>query len=272
MIARSRVLPFHTSYHHLWPILCWIACLYGLAAAGCYDTVPPDPQGAQELLSPLLRDPDPLVRRTAAESLGKIGDPTAAPLLTEALHDSDAAVREAAARALGRLPSVNSSIGEALIGFLRDPDEDVRRAAAQALAAAEWQPSMLDRLAVLLQDPEAAVRRAAGHALLSAEGRTSRVTAALAEAAEDPDPMVRQWAIAALAEISGEEAAPALVERLARDRAEGVRTEAAYRLGFVGDRSVVAKLDGAALRDASAGLRRWLQQSRAALTKGSGSD
>src|SRR6476660_8835721 len=48
-------------------------------------------------------DPDALVRASAAETLGDLGDPRAIPDLHHALHDADEAVRGYAADALGKL-------------------------------------------------------------------------------------------------------------------------------------------------------------------------
>jgi hypothetical protein len=57
---------------------------------------------AQALIESLT-DEDARVRRTAAESLGKLKDKAAAPVLTEALSDKDAWVRRAAAHSLRKL-------------------------------------------------------------------------------------------------------------------------------------------------------------------------
>lgn len=225
------------------------------------------------MLSTLLHDPEPLVRRTAAESLGKIGDPGAVPLLRAALHDTDASVREAAARGLSRLPAAEPSVGEALIGLLQDPEETVRRAAAHALGSAEWPPPVWERLAPFVRAADTRVRLAAVQALYSAEGPVSRaVIEALGQVAGDADPTVRQWALAALAEAAGEGAVPALVTRLMHDEAENVRTEAAYRLSFVGGRSASDALELLAGRALPPGLQRWVVQSRTALMKPSGFD
>jgi len=50
-----------------------------------------------------LRDPDALLRRLAAEALGKVGDKRAERPLRLALKDDNASVRKAAAKALRRL-------------------------------------------------------------------------------------------------------------------------------------------------------------------------
>lgn len=62
------------------------------------------------LLITLLDDRDALVRRNAAESLGKIGDLKSKPFLLGKLQDPELSVREAAARSLGWLSGVDSEI------------------------------------------------------------------------------------------------------------------------------------------------------------------
>jgi hypothetical protein len=52
-----------------------------------------------------LRDPDALLRRLAAEALGKIGDPRAAGPLRIALGDDNVVVQKAATRALHKVQS-----------------------------------------------------------------------------------------------------------------------------------------------------------------------
>ena len=52
-----------------------------------------------------MRDPDALLRRLAAEALGKIGDPRAAGPLRVALGDDNAVVQKAATRALHKIQS-----------------------------------------------------------------------------------------------------------------------------------------------------------------------
>jgi HEAT repeat protein len=58
---------------------------------------------AVPVLITALRDPDPLLRRLAAEALGKIGDKRAERPLRLTLKDDNAIVRKSAAKALRRL-------------------------------------------------------------------------------------------------------------------------------------------------------------------------
>ena len=53
----------------------------------------------------VARDPDPRVRRRAAEVAPKLGRAAPGALLVELLHDDDAWVAEAAAYAIGRTPA-----------------------------------------------------------------------------------------------------------------------------------------------------------------------
>lgn len=59
---------------------------------------------AVPVLLEALRDTDALLRRLAADALGKIGDPRARDRLRLLLRDENAIVRKSAARALRKLP------------------------------------------------------------------------------------------------------------------------------------------------------------------------
>lgn len=211
------------------------------------------------------------MRRTAAESLGKIGDTMAEPFLVGALDDSDPVVREAAARALGQLPSFGESSVHGLAALLEDADASVRRAAAVALGQAGDAQTAVDSLIRLLASSDAALRRSATHALLYVEASNRLAVEALSQRTKDADPAVRQWAIAALAETGDPRAVQVVVDRLVRDESEAVRAEAAYRLGFIGDRSVSRDLKLVAEGDASTAVRRWAAASRFSLMDESGS-
>ena len=73
------------------------------AQLGCLqDAKAPSVERGLAVLLTLLHDEHPDVRRTAAESLGKIGDRSALPVVLPLLTDTVPAVRAAAAQALGR--------------------------------------------------------------------------------------------------------------------------------------------------------------------------
>ncbi len=240
-------------------------------SVGCYQgSSPSTPQTTVPILIILLSDQDISVRRTAADSLGKIGDLSAEPFLLRALHDSDGTVREAAARSFGRLPAFGQEAGTALMGLLRDSDVSVRRAAAQALGASESSLKPPSSVVSLLTSPDSTVRQTAAHVLLLV--KTPEAAASLATAATDADPAIRQWAVAALGESGDQRAIPMLIDRLLHDPMASVRVEAAYRLGFVEGDSLAQTLDRVVHGEPSLDVRRWAEQSRRAVTKGSDSD
>eukprot|EP00439_Symbiodinium_sp_Y106_P020455 s6408_g2.t1 len=87
-----------------------------------------------------LRDPDHVVRRCSAVSLGRIGTfaATAAPYLADAMRDSHAPVREAAAISISRLGVTEKVAQNVCIQCLvkrglTDTSSDVRQAAAESL-------------------------------------------------------------------------------------------------------------------------------------------
>lgn len=228
-------------------------------SSGCIvstDYTDPTPEKVLPRLFQVLKDPDPGLRRTAAQALGKIASPQAAPALVEALRDPDATVRQQAAWALGRLDP--ESLGQErspLAPLLFDPDPTVREAAAEALgqtgdtqAGLEW----LERQ-VLAPGVDPDVKRWAAAALGAMEARSSQ--GLLRKMLQDRDPVVRRWAAAALAEIGDEQAVPALSELLRKDPDAGVRLEAAFRLGKFAGGAATSALT-AALKDRDEDVRR----------------
>ena len=126
-------LPLH-AYHIKRPLLTFpfLACF--TLTVGCYQDSPsPEPQKALDLLILLLDDSDTLVRRTAAEALGKIGDPKSEPMLLRKLDDPEPLVREATARSLSWLPELDPETRSRLTLLLQDDDTAVRKAASRAL-------------------------------------------------------------------------------------------------------------------------------------------
>src|SRR5438874_2691559 len=111
--------------------------LISLGFAGCIvssDYAGPSPEQVLPGLLVLLKDRNPEMRRTAAQSLGKIARKEAVPALLEALRDPDAGVRRTAAWALGMIGE--DAVGpdrSPLASLLFDHDPGVREAAAMAL-------------------------------------------------------------------------------------------------------------------------------------------
>ncbi len=228
-----------------------------LSFSGCVqDASSPSAARAVTLMIALLRDQSPEIRRTAAESLGKIGDRSAVGFVLPLADDSDPAVRAAAVQALGRLASrPTQEVIVALARSLEDPVDAIKLTASMAIGEVEPDPAQLKPVANLLHSPDSKVRRAAVHALLQVDAGDKLPE--LVVALRDVDTDVRQGAVAALGESGRPAMTAELLRRLAEDASPAVRTEAAYHLGKVGDRDVRLALGRAAARDAERGVRRW---------------
>src|SRR3989442_266908 len=120
--------------------LFWALLLINLSPAGCVvstDYADLAPEQALPRLRAVLKDPNPELRRTAAQSLGKIARKEAVPALVDALCDPDAGVRRHAAWALGMIGEDAVGLDRSpLSSLLFDPDPGVREAAAMAIGLA----------------------------------------------------------------------------------------------------------------------------------------
>jgi HEAT repeat protein len=199
------------------------------------------------------------MRQTAAESLGKIGDPGSIDSILSLVQDPVGAVREASVTALGRIkPPATDTIVALLAQALGDPIESVRQAAVVAIGEIEPAPRLLEPIVGLLRSPDAATRKASVRALLQID--SSQSVSSLIAAGQDSDPEVRQGIVAAVGEWGGMAVSPWLSERLANDSSPGVRTEAAFRLGMRSDVEAKAALDRAVVKDADSGVRDWAKR------------
>ena len=231
-----------------------------LCLAGCVQDSPPSSkERTVSLLLELLLDETPEMRRTAAESLGKIGDPRAADSILSLKHDPAAIVREASVLAMGRMkPTATDGVVALLTQALEDPVEAVRQAAVVAIGEIEPGPRLLQPVVGLLRSSDAMIRRAAVRALLQVD--SSQSVPALVAAGRDSDVEVRQGIVAAVGEWGGSAVSPWLRERLAEDPAPGVRAEAAYRLGMLSDSDAKAALESTIAKDPDSGVRRWAKR------------
>ncbi|TFH46865.1 MAG: hypothetical protein E4H01_09255, partial [Lysobacterales bacterium] len=209
-----------------------------------------------------LTDPDPAVRRVAADILSNLNVPEAASTLVDALSDGDVDVRLAVLPGLARL---NATFAwDKIVNCLSDSEPAVRAQAVSALRRlAKSGHDFPTHVQPLLDDPVAAVRAMAAMSLLAAgphdraeetlremsvaEDTESRVEALKsfgawgggaaygpAEAAlNDAQPSVRRAAASALALIDDPRCAETLVRALS-DPDRSVRETIAASIGALG--------------------------------------
>lgn len=217
-----------------------------------------------------LSDPDPVVRRVAAEILGNLQFPQATDTLVAGLDDADPGVRASLLRSLAKAGAAEALLEVA--AHLRDPEPEVRSQAVQALADLAGYPAGLRvLLEQLLDDPASQVRcRAAAVILRGGEHPAAKqvlrtlwnspdhelrgmALEALAitvsplryefatSGLEDLHPSVRRVSATALAGAEPAVAIPLLIERLA-DKDRAVRQAAATTLGGFGRPAIASAL------------------------------
>ncbi len=202
------------------------------------------------LVRSALFDADDEVRKSSAESLGKLDSVRARDLLGESLGDEDPTVRHLAAQALGYLGDL-AAIDPLLKAALYDENAGVRRTAALALASLKHSRALnlvVDELGN--EDPRV---RAAAAAALGQLGDLPHVvrwlnTMLLGTALYDDDVGVRRSATGALGNLDRAKALILLVETLSNE-SWTTRIAAAEALGFLGDSAAIGPLVVVALLD-----------------------
>jgi HEAT repeat protein len=151
-----------------------------------------------------LTDPNPFVRWAAARTLGKIGEPAAAPALARLLGDGDLDLAMAAAAALEQLgPAAQATVPELTQTVRGSSAAELRLAGIRALQAigAAGASSALPVLGDALSDADARVRLAAAVALGQFGPAAAAALEALQGARSDRNPDVQQAVGAALLQI-----------------------------------------------------------------------
>jgi HEAT repeat protein len=171
----------------------------------------------------LLKDPDWVVRREAAITLGEMGDERCVEPLARALRDGDWQVREVAIEGLGQ---IGSPAVEVLLKLLRD--WDVRKYAIAALGKIHDE-RVLDPLMAQLRNDE--FKDDATDALVSLG---EPAVPHLAKALRDKEELVRKQAVLALGRIKSPKAIDPLIEML-KDQDWFTRLTAAAALESIGD-------------------------------------
>lgn len=167
---------------------------------------------------------DPRTRAVALGALARIGRLRAADLRA-ALTDPDPSVRRRAAEEAGRAPAVVVD----LVPVLADPDPSVVEAAAWACGERDpAAPAAVTALSALAVDHDDPLCREAAVAALGALGHEDGLGAILAATRDKP--AVRRRAVIALAPFEGENVDAAL-QRALEDRDRQVRQAAEDLLG-----------------------------------------
>ena len=135
-------------------------------------------RGAFGPLRDALASDDPVVRREALRSIGKLKERApldgraVVPLLIKGISDSDPGVRTVAVTYLGIIHEGGQEAVDALVNALKDPEVDVRRSAATALGSfGEDAAPAIAALKKATGDPDPEVAREAGVTLVKLQSK-----------------------------------------------------------------------------------------------------
>ena len=179
-----------------------------------------------------LLSSDPIARRNAAITLGRLKDMSAVPELIKVLDDSDVSVRRAAIIALGRIGDIESI--EAITAQLEDKDPGVRMDAITALAGF-CSPKASVVIRKHLKDPHPVVRQKAAEMLGEIGDISSQED--LIGALSDESESMRICVIDALVKIKATDSLAGLKKIVTHDRVPDVRARAAWAVGEMGDKT-----------------------------------
>jgi HEAT repeat protein len=169
---------------------------------------------AIESFREFARNDNPLVRAAAVEDLGSLDSDAVVDAILAACTDVDERVIEAAGRGLGKMKS-DASLAAMLEG-LDGGNSKARAAAAFGFARVKRPyPPAVPKLAALLKSGDDDLRRAAVQAL--ANMKDPSTTDGLIEAMNDKIPALRVLAAQALGELKQPKAVPALVAAMPAD-------------------------------------------------------
>lgn len=176
-----------------------------------------------------LHDPSPRIRRQAARTLAKLGQPDLAGALVHQLDEHPDLVEEETIEALGSLGSLDAV--EPLSRYLTSPRSSLRRAAAKALGQIGGTEAIAPLIEAAQRTGDPDLRRATLQALRTLEAREAETV--IADALFDSHPSVRIAAAEAVVDLDLKGAASNLRETLAWYDDEAC-SEMAYALGRVG--------------------------------------
>ncbi len=171
-------------------------------------------------------------RRYAAELLGDHKDKEAIPALMRALRDPEEVVQKAVAEALAKLG--DPSIFEELVANLSDPNPCVRKYSAYVLGrlAKKEDRAVVEGLESEAGDKDTSVRVEVIYALKEIGSPSSRDI--FIQGLNDEDSRIRIYSATALGDLKGPDAGWALGRALEQETDEDVRRIIASALGKVG--------------------------------------
>ena len=185
------------------------------------------------LADALLNHSDDYVRRTAAEALLSYSDPAAGSAVLSGVAHPNADTRLVVAEILGH--ATDGAFAPALMGLLKDGNEQVRRMAVWSLGRIGSENALLPLVDVVLNDSSDPVAQDAFHLLggPTLKNRDPDVVAALLPGLRSPDAKRRAWSAELLGRTGAPEAFEALARAARRDPDPDVRRNAlTYLDGF----------------------------------------
>lgn len=193
-------------------------------AAAVEDLGSLDSDAMVELILSACTDTDERVIEAAGRGLGKMSSDASLAAMLEALDSGNAKARAAAAFGFARIKRPYPAAVPKLASFLKGGDDDVRRAAVQALANMR-DPSTTDGLIEALNDKIPALRVLAAQAL--GELRQEKAVPGLVTALNAEDWTLRKSAAEALGKIRGRDSIEPLIARFETE--QGIVVETIYR-------------------------------------------
>ncbi|HHT9133651.1 MAG TPA: HEAT repeat domain-containing protein [Candidatus Avalokitesvara rifleensis] len=194
-----------------------------------------NPETVSALATALRNDREKDVRVAAAQSLGELGDESAAESLLRALNDENVSVRESAARALANFKG--EDVVKSLTGLLNENTTPVAIAAAESLGQV-GSAKAVEPLLELLNNKNAKVREVVAIAL--GKIKDPRAVPPLINSLKDPEERVR-YAADSLGSIGSSEGVEPLIELLSKGSPR-LRESAATALGQIRDERALEAL------------------------------
>jgi HEAT repeat protein len=197
-------------------------------------------EAVSKALTARLKDEDSFVRRVAAESLGQLGhvNPAATAALMDLLQNENVGrTRVLVAQALLQLGQENASLTSYLVAALTDPDQFVRTFAAAACGVLRQSDERVNAaLALVLNDGFIPAHLSAADSLSRLGQGDAALVQVLAGALNSPLTNVQNAALGYLRDWVGHpEHRGAIVRALGADPDPGIRAQAAWLMGRVGE-------------------------------------